>query len=72
MIPIPDLLLYAMGFLGDAHGFFTIKTNVSSANLAFLKINNFYDNNKATNELNIGFTPNDGAIQEAIFYFKDR
>ena len=72
LIPIPDLLLYALGFLGDILRFFKIKTNVSSTNLAVLRINNFYDNSKAMNELNMGFTPIEGAIQEAIFYFNGK
>ncbi|MDB9779264.1 NAD-dependent epimerase/dehydratase family protein [Flavobacteriaceae bacterium] len=72
LIPIPDLLLYALGFLGDILRFFKIKTNVSSTNLAVLRINNFYDNSKAMNELNMGFTPIEGAIQEAIFYFNEK
>ena len=72
LIPIPDLLLYALDFLGDILRFFKIKTNVSSTNLAVLRINNFYDNSKAMNELNMGFTPIEGAIQEAIFYFNEK
>ncbi len=72
LIPIPDLLLYALGYLGDILRFFKIKTNVSSTNLAVLRINNFYDNSKAMNELNMGFTPIEGAIQEAIFYFNGK
>jgi len=45
---------------------------VSSANLAVLRINNFYNNSKAKNELNMDFTPIDGAIGEAIRYFKGK
>jgi dihydroflavonol-4-reductase len=63
----PDLLLYVMGFVGDALRFLKIKTSLSSANLAVLRINNFYDNNKVKNELNMSFTPVDDAIEEAIF-----
>jgi len=72
LIPIPDLLLYALGFLGDILRFFKIKTNVSSTNLAVLRINNFHDNSKDMNELNIGFPPIERAIQEAIFYFNEK
>ena len=72
LIPIPNLLLFAVGFLGDALRFIKIKTSVSSANLAVLRINNFYNNSKAKNELNMDFTPIDGAIGEAIRYFKGK
>ena len=61
-----------MGFLGDALRFIKIKTSVSSANLAVLRINNFYNNSKAKNELNMDFTPIDGAIGEAIRCFKGK
>jgi len=72
LIPIPNLLLCAMSFLGYTLRFIKIKTIVSSANLAVLTINNFYDNSKAKNELNTSFTPIDGAIGEAIQYFNGR
>ena len=72
LLPIPDLLLYVMGFVGDALRFLKIKTSLSSANLAVLRINNFYDNNKVKNELNMSFTPVDDAIEEAIFYFNNK
>ena len=68
LIPIPNLLLFAVGFLGNVLRF--IKISVSSANLAVLRINNFYNNSKAKNELSMGFTPIDGAIGEAVRYFK--
>ena len=68
----PDLLLYVMGFVGDALRFLKIKTSLSSANLAVLRINNFYDNNKVKNELNMSFTPVDDAIEEAILYFNNK
>ena len=72
LIPLQDLLLYVMGFVGDALRFLKIKTSLSTANLAVLRINNFYDNNKVKNELNMSFTPVDDVIEVAIFYFNHK
>ena len=71
LIPISNLLLYAIGFLGNALRFIKIKISMSSANLAILRINNFL-RRKAKNKLNTSLTPIDEVIEEAIQCFNGR
>jgi len=71
MIPIPDLILILLGFMGDFLRFLKIKTNLSSVNMKALRIDNFYCNKKSIEELGITYLSTERAISDAVEFFKN-
>lgn len=72
LVPIPDMLLRLIGFIGDFFRALKVKTDVSSVNTKILSLHNYYTNKKAKQELNIELTPIDKAIIDSLNYFKNR
>ncbi len=72
LLPIPDFILIFLGFIGDFLRFIKIKTNLSSANMKALRIDNFYSNQKSINELGIHYQPIEKGITDAVEYFKNK
>ncbi|PJJ67085.1 NAD-dependent epimerase/dehydratase family protein [Chryseobacterium geocarposphaerae] len=68
---IPDFILIFLGFTGDFLRFIKIKTNLSSANMKALRIDNFYSNQKSINELGVHYQPIEKGITDAVEYFKN-
>ncbi|WP_114822393.1 NAD-dependent epimerase/dehydratase family protein [Chryseobacterium sp. KLBC 52] len=69
MIPIPNKLLSFLGLIGDGLRKLKIKTDLSSANMKALQINNYYSHQKSIEELGAQYQPIDKAIEEAVQYF---
>ncbi|WP_250255064.1 NAD-dependent epimerase/dehydratase family protein [Chryseobacterium sp. Marseille-Q3244] len=72
MIPIPNLLLNILGWLGDILRRLEIKTNLCTSNMKALQIHNYYTNQKSVDELKIQYQPINKAIEDAINYFKSK
>lgn len=72
MIPIPNSVLIMLGLIGDGLRKLKIKTNLSSANMKALRINNFYSNRKSVEELGIEYQPVDKAVEDAIRFFESK
>ncbi|UMQ42833.1 NAD-dependent epimerase/dehydratase family protein [Chryseobacterium sp. Y16C] len=71
LLPIPDFILIFFGFIGDFLRLIRIKTNLSSANMKALRIDNFYSNQKSINELGVHYQPIEKGITDAVEYFKN-
>lgn len=71
LLPIPDFILIFFGFIGDFLRLIKIKTNLSSANMKALRIDNFYSNQKSINELGVHYQPIEKGITDAVEYFKN-
>lgn len=71
LFPIPDFILIFFGFIGDFLRLIRIKTNLSSANMKALRIDNFYSNQKSINELGVHYQPIEKGITDAVEYFKN-
>ncbi|AZA76860.1 NAD-dependent epimerase/dehydratase family protein [Chryseobacterium sp. G0186] len=69
MIPIPNIFLNFLGWVGDHLRKIKIKTNLSSSNMKALQTNNYYSNQKSVEELNVHYQSIDNAIEDAIQYF---
>lgn len=72
MIPIPNFVLQILGFMGDFLRCFKIKTDLSSANMKALRIDNFYSNQKSISNLGMEYQPIENAIKDAISFFKQQ
>lgn len=70
MIPIPNFSLTLLGFTGDFLRFFKIKTNLSSANMKALQIDNFYSNKKSVSVFGIKYQSIEKAIEDALVFFE--
>lgn len=70
LIKIPDFILIAIGKIGDGLPKIGIKTELCSANLRQLMIQEYYSNKKAQEELNLPETDIKTAINEAVNWFK--
>lgn len=70
MIPIPDVVLQILGWVGDFLRFLKIKTNLSSVNMKALRIDNFYSNQKSIINLEMQYQSIENAIEEAVFFFE--
>lgn len=71
LLELPNFLLKIAGQIGDLVRKFGVKTELCSMNLNQLMINEYYKNDKATNELVLPQTELKIAILEAIKWFKD-
>ncbi|MPS64262.1 NAD-dependent epimerase/dehydratase family protein [Chryseobacterium sp.] len=71
LLPVPDFILIFFGFIGDFLRLIKIKTNLSSANMKALRIDNFYSNQKSINELGVHYQPIEKGITDAVEYFKN-
>ncbi|BAP32043.1 putative dihydroflavonol-4-reductase [Chryseobacterium sp. StRB126] len=69
MIPIPNMLLNILGWVGDILRKVKIKTNLCSSNMKALQIRNYYSHQKSVEELGIQYQPIDRAIEDAVQYF---
>lgn len=72
LIPIPNILLNALGWIGDILRRLKIKTNLSTYNMKALQIHNYYSNQKSVEELDMKYQSIDKAIEDAIEYFKNK
>lgn len=72
MIPIPDIGLAFLGYLGDGLRKLKIKTSLSSPNMKALRINNFYSNKKSAEELGVRYQTVDQAVEDAICFFEKK
>ncbi|MDH6254085.1 dihydroflavonol-4-reductase [Chryseobacterium sp. H1D6B] len=70
MIPIPDFILISLGFAGDFLRLCNIKTNLSSANMKALRIDNFYSSQKSVEDLGLIYQPVGNAVKDAVEYFE--
>jgi len=70
MIRIPRALMFLSGLAGDLLRSVHIPTAASSVNVKILCSENYYDNRKSVDELQIEYTPLDEAILDAIDYFE--
>jgi len=70
IIVLPDILLKIAGKLGDAVRIFGLKTELCSMNLNQLIVREYYDNQKAKNELGLTSKSLEQAIGEALDWFK--
>lgn len=71
IVNIPAGLLEMIGKAGDILRFLGIKTEICSMNLNQLTIREFYNNQKAVNELNMPQKTIETAINEALNWFKE-
>lgn len=72
LVRLPSMLLLAIGAAGSLLRFFGIKTAVSLTNMQILCTGNYYSNQKAIDELEIGFGPIEKGIIEAVDWFKHK
>lgn len=72
MIPLPNILLNVLGWIGDGLRLLKIKTNLNTPNMKALQIQNYYSNKKSADELHIHYQPISKAIEDAVEYFKSR
>lgn len=70
LIPVPKVLLFSIGILGDLLRSVGIKTNMNLTNMKSLCIENYFSNNKSIEQLNTTYQPIENAILDAIQYFK--
>ncbi len=70
MIGLPKWLLHLLGYGGNCARFFGIETNMSLTNMRILCQDNYFTNKKSVKELGMRYGPIDGAIQDAVSYFK--
>ena len=70
IIVLPDILLKVAGKLGDILRFFGIKTEMCSMNLNQLIVQEYYNNQKAKNELALTSKSLEQAVNEALDWFK--
>ncbi len=70
LIPIPHVLLLLMGIFGDLIRSLNIRSSLSSVHMRILCTKNFYANQKSLDDLSMTYTSLDGALKEAIDYFK--
>lgn len=71
MIPIPNLFLILLGFIGNLLRFFKIETNLSSTNMKALRIDNFYSNEKSIKELKMNYFSTEKAISDGVEFFRN-
>ncbi|MBV8324944.1 NAD-dependent epimerase/dehydratase family protein [Chryseobacterium sp.] len=72
MIPIPDMILSILGWIGDRARKLHIKTNLSSVNMKALQIHNYYSNRKSVCRLGIQYQSIDQALKDAVSFFEDQ
>lgn len=72
LIPIPGVVLWFLGIVGDLLRILHIKTNLSSDNIKALCINNYYSNQKSKEALKITYSSLDSAIEESVDYFRNK
>lgn len=70
MIGIPKWLLHLLGYGGNCVRFFGLQTSMSLTNMRILCQDNFFTNKKSVKSLGMRYRPIDGAIQDAVSYFK--
>jgi nucleoside-diphosphate-sugar epimerase len=70
LVRLPSMLLLPIGAVGSLLRYFGVKTAVSFTNMQILCTGNYYSNQKAINELGIGFEPIENGITEAVDWFK--
>ena len=70
IIVLPDILLKIAGKLGDTIRFFGIKSELCSMNLNQLIVQEYYNNQKAKNELALTSKSLEHAVNEALDWFK--
>ncbi len=70
LIKLPKMFLLFLGTIGNMLRIVGIKTDLSKTNMNILCVENFYSNKKAKKELDLNSTPIDGAIDDAIKWFK--
>lgn len=71
LIRMPPLLLRTAGYLGDVLRWLGVRTALSSVNMKILRVNNYYTNKKAQDQLGTAFKPIENGIDAAITWFKD-
>ena len=69
MIKVPKWLLITVGSFCNLLKLIHVPTNISLTNIQMLCINNYYDNKKSKQKLNMNYTSIDRGIKEAINYF---
>ncbi len=69
MMPIPNIILNLLGWVGDGLRKLKIKTSLSTANMKALQVCNYYNNRKSVKELEVQYQPVDKAIEDAVQYF---
>ncbi|REC61537.1 dihydroflavonol 4-reductase [Chryseobacterium pennae] len=72
MIPIPNIILSILGWIGDRLRMFNVSTALSTYNMKALQIKNYYSNQKSVKDLEIQYQPIDKAIEDAVDYFKSK
>jgi nucleoside-diphosphate-sugar epimerase len=72
LIPIPGFILLAAGYIGDLLRFIGYPVSFSSANMRSLCVHNYYNNEKAGQQLGMTFRPVKQAIAEAIDWFRSK
>lgn len=69
MMPIPNIILNLLGWVGDGMRKLKIKTSLSTANMKALQVCNYYNNRKSVEELEVQYQSVDKAIEDAVRYF---
>lgn len=72
LITLPPMLLLPIGAVGSLLRFFGVKTAVSTTNMQILCTGNYYSNQKAVDELGIGFEQIEKGITETVDWFKHK
>ena len=70
LIPLPKTVLILAGCLGSLLRLLKVKTSISLTNMKILCTQNYYNNQKSVNALNISYTPLEKAIKESVIYFR--
>nr|WP_315035590.1 NAD-dependent epimerase/dehydratase family protein [uncultured Chryseobacterium sp.] len=69
MIPIPNIILNILGWIGDGLRKLNIKTSLCTPHMKALQIHNYYSNQKSVTDLGVQYQPVDKAIEDAVQYF---
>jgi len=69
LIPIPKLLLLALGIIGNGLRKLNIRTSLSFPNMQTLCLKNYYSNKKSISDLNMRYSSLDTAIKDSVTYF---
>ena len=70
MIRIPKIILHIAGLIGNLMRMMGFNTIISLANMKILCSKGFYSNQKAINELMIGFRSSEKSIVDSVTWFK--
>ena len=66
LLPLPQFLLYTLGFMGSVLRFTGLRISLSFTNSKILCVRNFYSNGRATRELGISFRELSETINDFI------